>query len=278
MRLSALTATRPTEGGADRLARAVSIVCCPPLLALSLVLLVGQHSAEPATLRALLVLLVATAILPALFVYGAYRRGRAQSLDLSHRPRNTRVVPAPGTIAAARQLGAERTDRRLLVFSDADVTFAADYFARLVVPGPWYALCGAKLSRGDFQRYSRLVCAAQQATFRLTGVATASGSNMAITRAAFSHLGGFRPELPCNEDTELFLRAQRLGLRVRFDPKLIVWAHDHRRLRRGLLVKSLHSLSRNLILYATCRQRRLPGLLEHDWAYRRRPNPRKEQH
>jgi membrane-associated phospholipid phosphatase len=67
------------------LARAVSIVCCPPLLALSLIPLVGQHSAEPSPLRALLVLLVATAILPALFVYGAYRRGRAQSLDLSHR-------------------------------------------------------------------------------------------------------------------------------------------------------------------------------------------------
>jgi membrane-associated phospholipid phosphatase len=92
VRLSALTATRPFDGGADRLARAVSIVCCPPVLALSLVLLVGQHSADPSTLRAVLVLLVATAILPALFVYGAYRRGRAESLDL-HR-RSERLGPA----------------------------------------------------------------------------------------------------------------------------------------------------------------------------------------
>jgi glycosyltransferase involved in cell wall biosynthesis len=198
-------------------------------------------------------------------------------LALRIRPRNTRVILAPGTIAAARQLGAEQTARKLLVFSDADVTFAEDYFARLVVPGTWDAVCGAKLSLGDFKRYYRLVCTAQQLTFRLTGVATASGSNMVISRAAFTQLGGFRPELPCNEDTELFLRAQRLGLRVRFDPQLIVWAHDHRRLRRGLLVKSLHSLSRNLMIYATCRRRRLPDLLKHDWAYWSQPHPRKEQ-
>jgi hypothetical protein len=85
VRLSALSASRPSDGAADRLARAVSIVCCPPLLALAVALLVGQHSNDPNTSRSILLLLTATAILPAVFVYVAYRRGQAQSLDLTNR-------------------------------------------------------------------------------------------------------------------------------------------------------------------------------------------------
>jgi GT2 family glycosyltransferase len=90
---------------------------------------------------------------------------------------------------------------------------------------------------------------------------------MALTRAAFEALGGFRLDLRCNEDTELFLRAGRRGLRVRYDPALVVWATDHRRLRRGLVRKSAHSLVRNALLYWVCKRPALPRLLEHDWGY-----------
>ncbi len=92
-----------------------------------------------------------------------------------------------------------------------------------------------------------------------------------MTRRAFFEIGGFRPDLRCNEDTELFLRAHRLGLRTRYDDGLVAWASDHRRLRRGLVRKSAHSLARNVLLYALCRRPTLPRLLEDDWAYWSRP-------
>jgi len=183
------------------------------------------------------------------------------------RPTNTRVLRVRGSIAAARQAGAEASSGDVLVFTDADVELAPDYVDRLLAEPGWDAICGTKLSRDDYSGYYRLVAAAQRATFGLTGIAGASGSNMALTRAAFFEIGGFRPDLRCNEDTELFLRAHRLGLRSRFDDRLVVWASDHRRLRRGLVWKSAHSLVRNALLYAVCRRAKLPRLLEDDWAY-----------
>jgi GT2 family glycosyltransferase len=103
--------------------------------------------------------------------------------------------------------------------------------------------------------------------YQRLGIAAESGSNMVMRRAAFVAIGGFRPALRCNEDTELFLRAGRLGLRLRFDQNLVVWARDHRRLRRGRVFKAAHSIVRNCLLYLTCRRARLPRLLEDDWGY-----------
>lgn len=183
------------------------------------------------------------------------------------RPANTRVLAVRGSIAAARQAGAEAAGGDVLVFTDADVELAADYFDRLRASSGWDAVCGPKLSRGEFARYYRLVAAVQRTTFRLFGIAGASGSNMALTRDALFETGGFRPDLRCNEDTELFLRAHRLGLRTHYDDRLVAWATDHRRLRRGLTRKSAHSLVRNVLLYAVCRRATLPRLLEDDWAY-----------
>ena len=209
-------------------------------------------------------------------------------LALATRPAGTTVVRAPGSIAAARQAGAALSRGDLFVFADADVELDAGYFARLyalmghgLLPSPrplaarwaggegiiWHAVCGPKLSRDAYARYYRLVAQAQRATYATLGIAGASGSNMAITRAAFEELGGFRLDLRCNEDTELFLRAGRHGLRVRYDPGLVVWATDHRRLRRGLVRKSVHSLVRNALLYLVCTRTALPRLLEHDWGY-----------
>jgi glycosyltransferase involved in cell wall biosynthesis len=47
------------------------------------------------------------------------------------RPRNTQVLTVAGSIAAARQAGAEASHGDVLVFSDADVTFAPHYLERL---------------------------------------------------------------------------------------------------------------------------------------------------
>ena len=196
-------------------------------------------------------------------------------LALALRPARTRVVHAPGTIAEARQLGVTESTGDVLVFSDADVAFNADYFLRLHAqfdrPGT-DGVCGPKLSRDAHATYYRLVAGAQRATYGLLRVAGASGSNMAMTRTAFERLGGFRLALRCNEDTELFLRAGRRGLRVLYDDGLVVWATDHRRLQRGVAWKSAHSLVRNALLFLLCTRPRLPRLLVHDWGYWGRPS------
>jgi glycosyltransferase involved in cell wall biosynthesis len=195
------------------------------------------------------------------------------------RPHGTVVVAAPGSIAAARQAGAQASSGDVLVFTDADVELDAGYFERLraEMDHDWDAVCGPKLSRDDYAGYYRLVARAQRATYASLGIVGASGSNMVVRRAAFEALGGFRLDLRCNEDTELFLRAGRRRLRVHFDPGLVVWATDHRRLRRGLVWKSTHSLVRNVLLYLVCKRPGLPRLLIHDWGYwssSRSPEPR----
>jgi len=189
------------------------------------------------------------------------------ALALRLRPEGTRVVPGPGSIGAARQRGAEVATRDLLLFTDADVAFAPDYFARLATYPAWDALHGPKLSRDAYAGYYALVARAQGLAHRLVGIAGASGSNLLIRRAVLDAVGGFRPELPCSEDSELMFRVARRAYRVRFAPDLIVYAQDHRRLRRGLVQKSLHSLSRNVLLYCLCSRPRLPRLLEGDWGY-----------
>lgn len=187
------------------------------------------------------------------------------------RPRRTVIVKAPGTIAEARQQGALASSGDVLVFTDADIAFDADYFDRLLRQMDWDAVCGAKLSRDAFEGDYQLMLRAQRFTYRWLGIAAASGSNMALTREALEGLGGFRAELRCNEDTEIFLRAGRRGLRVRFDEQLVVWARDHRRLRRGRALKVAHSLVRNFLLYFTCCRPRVPDWLSHDWGYWAQP-------
>jgi glycosyltransferase involved in cell wall biosynthesis len=189
------------------------------------------------------------------------------SLVADLRPENTVILASPGTIAQARQQGARASSGQILVFSDADVEFDSGYFDRLLTRTDWDGICGAKLSRGAFARDYQLMLRAQRFTYHQFGIAAASGSNMAVTRDALERLGGFRCELSCNEDTELFLRASRRGLRVRFDAGLVVWARDHRRLRKGRTTKVVHSLVRNILLYVTCCRPRLPHWLEGDWGY-----------
>jgi GT2 family glycosyltransferase len=62
---------------------------------------------------------------------------------------------------------------------------------------------------------------------------TVPGCNMAFRRAVIDRIGGFDPHLGAGlplaaEDTDFLYRAQRAGLRIRFDPRMSV-AHDHGR-------------------------------------------------
>lgn len=85
-------ATFSTDRPADRLAQAVSIICSPPLLALPMTLLAAAHATDGSAVGAAVTLLIATTLLPSLFVYTAYRAGYVRDFDLARR--SERVIPS----------------------------------------------------------------------------------------------------------------------------------------------------------------------------------------
>lgn len=178
------------------------------------------------------------------------------------RPRNTRILRYPGSVTEARQAGTEAADTPYLLFTDADVAFHEDYFDRLAtLECP--VIYGPKLSRDRFRSYYTGIATAQRVSARL-GIPAASGSNLLVERHALLRAGGFDTRLACNEDSELVWRLKRNGNRCHFDPDLIVWATDHRRLERGRLRKTAHSMLRCTFLYTGVMPKRWR---ESDWGY-----------
>lgn len=186
------------------------------------------------------------------------------------RPRRTLVIQDPATITRARQLGADLAATAWLVFADADVSFHPEYFCRLSRHHGWDAVYGPKQSHQGFTRYYRWFAYGQHLSHRL-GVPAASGSNLAVRREALYAAGGFDPELICNEDSELVWRVKRAGFTVSYDPNLIVYAHDHRRLYRGLWRKSMHSIARCALLFFNAMPSRWRS---SDWGYWSSPEKR----
>jgi glycosyltransferase involved in cell wall biosynthesis len=179
------------------------------------------------------------------------------------RPHNTVVLRDPGNVTQARQLGAEAAHSPWLLFSDADVTFASEYFELVATYGDCDALYGPKLSADGYQHYYHLFSLGQHISHNL-GITAASGSNMLVRRDVFWRVGGFDLRLNCNEDSELIWRVKRSGYRVCFAPDLRVYARDHRRLERGRLRKTVHSVLRCALLYSGLMPERWRG---SDWGY-----------
>lgn len=179
------------------------------------------------------------------------------------RPKNTRLIRYPGSVTLARQRGAELASTPWLLFTDADVVFAPDYFDRLLAYGGSDVLYGPKLSKDQFKTYYRWFTRGQQVSHAL-GIPAASGSNLLVRRRAFVDAGGFDLELTCNEDSELPWRLKRLDYRIDFAPDLVVYARDHRRLHWGVLRKTFHSVSRCLLLYFNLMPSRWR---QGDWGY-----------
>ena len=185
------------------------------------------------------------------------------------RPANTCVLREPGSVTQARQRGAEVASTKWLLFSDADVVFAHDYFdrlSRLLGDALYY---GPKLSRDRYRGYYRWI-ANGQALCHACGIPAASGSNLLLPRAALCAVGGFDLRLTCNEDSEVVWRVKRAGFQVRFLSELVVYASDHRRIERGRLRKTLHSIVRCTLLYTHLMPQ---GLRSLDWGYWQNRNP-----
>ena len=89
-----------TPSLADRLARAVSIVCAPPVMILPVAALASWHDAAgESALVSVVTLVVTTAVLPMLFVYAAYVAGLISSPDMPRR--SERLQPALFTTLCA---------------------------------------------------------------------------------------------------------------------------------------------------------------------------------
>ncbi|MBN1936528.1 MAG: glycosyltransferase [Anaerolineae bacterium] len=186
------------------------------------------------------------------------------TLIAEHRPRQTRIIRNPARIAEARQIGAAAAETEWLLFTDADVVFAPDYFERIqACNDECDVIYGSKRSLDAYARYYRWFSRGQGLAHRL-GVPAASGSNLLIRREALLACGGFDLRLPVNEDTEVVWRIKQRGYRVCLAPELIVYECDHRRLRRGAVRKTLHTLARCLLLYLNLMPDRWRSA---DWGY-----------
>jgi glycosyltransferase involved in cell wall biosynthesis len=154
------------------------------------------------------------------------------------RPERTAVLECADSLTVARQRGALAARTPWLLFTDADVTFAPNYFAALAAalgercPRALGLLFGPKLSADDYEGHYRRLAVAQRVLGSL-GFPAASGSNMLVTAEAFAAVGGFDTALNCNEDSELGWRIARAGFGWRCDSRLVTFARDHRRLRCG---------------------------------------------
>lgn len=96
-----------------RLARAIGIVCGPPLIPLALALIVTFYG-RPARLVDLVAFVVSLALLPALVVYGAFRAGYVSDLGMPLREQrvmvgHVSVVSGMVGVAALLLLGAQNT-------------------------------------------------------------------------------------------------------------------------------------------------------------------------
>lgn len=187
------------------------------------------------------------------------------TVDVIHRlrPQHTQVIQSRSTIPEARQLGAEAARTEWLLFTDADVVFPEDYFRRIRRYCEQDCFYGSKLSHDRFAHYYRVFSYGQQISHRL-GIPAASGSNLAVRRRVLLEVGGFDPQLVCNEDSELAWRIARAGFRIQFASDVPVYATDHRRLERGRLRKTAHTLARCLLLYSNLAPSRWRS---GDWGY-----------
>jgi glycosyltransferase involved in cell wall biosynthesis len=188
---------------------------------------------------------------------------RTADIIASARPDRTQIFSLKSTIPEARQLGTLQAKTEWLLFTDADIVFPPYYFQELTKYASYDCVYGAKLSRDRFHRYYSWFAYGQQLSHKL-GIPAATGSNLLVRRNAVIEVGGFDPELVCNEDSELVWRIKRSGFRIVFAPDLPVYATDHRRLERGLWRKTGHSILRCLLLHFDLIPARWRGL---DWGY-----------
>lgn len=155
------------------------------------------------------------------------------------------VIEEPGSsIAAARNLGAERADGEWFAFVDADTRVRADYLTRLLGFVEREGLAAASsYCRITGPRRATLMAATINHVFSRLDRPILPGFNCLVHRRAFEAVGGF-PDVP-NEDTAF---SRRLGRRypTGYCPEVLVESSGRRIAETGLTGTLWHYLRLDL--------------------------------
>lgn len=141
--------------------------------------------------------------------------------------------------AAARNAGARAASARVLIFIDNDITVAPDFVRRHLQtldaqPGCWVigrSILPPHVRRTPFGRYRDDQWEAFHSAHGAPGVSETTGmtaQNLSLQAKDFEALGGFDEEfsIASCEDWELGLRARASGIRIVYDPGIVVVHND----------------------------------------------------
>lgn len=141
----------------------------------------------------------------------------------------------PGA-AAARNAGAAVAKGRYLIFIDNDILVEPDFLKRHLRtlegnPGCWVVGQVINLPEQQstpFGRFRKSLADSVPAEKGVSEVSGLTGANSSMPRADFESLGGFDEHffVASGEDRELAMRALRTGIRILFDPSIVVLHND----------------------------------------------------
>ncbi|MDT5269282.1 MAG: hypothetical protein QOH49_1468 [Acidobacteriota bacterium] len=142
-------------------------------------------------------------------------------------------VPGP---AAARNAGAAAARGRYLLFMDNDVLVEPDFLRRHLAtlegnPGCWLGGQVVNLPEQEatpFGRFRKSLNPFVPPDAGLSENEGITGQNLSLPRADFERLGGFDESFftASGEDRELAMRARQSGIRILFDPSIVVLHND----------------------------------------------------
>ena len=154
--------------------------------------------------------------------------------------------------AAARNIGARIAEGRILVFSDADCRFSADFlqkiqnkFSRPIGGG----IC--KLSVYDYEKKSdaimyEIINSVAKLLIKMRFFVT-SGSCFVYDRNMFLKAGGFREDLITNEDHDLARRVGRISRFEVFNDTIV--QTSSRRLKKWGFLKTARIYTKSALFY-----------------------------
>ena len=120
-----------------------------------------------------------------------------------------------GGASASRNLGARFATGDVLAFLDDDDRWEPTYLERVVEqierPGKDMAVTWRTLVKGDFRTPGPTIEEGLRARDVVAVSMGTTGSNMAVTRTAFSTIGGFDDTIPVKNDTDFFYRFLKAG-------------------------------------------------------------------
>jgi GT2 family glycosyltransferase len=137
----------------------------------------------------------------------------------------------PGGLSTARNAGAVIAQGEVLAFTDDDCEPDAEWLVRLrrvFASGKYAATGGPNLPPAPRNWREAVVCAAPGAPSHVMLTDEEAehlpGCNIAVTKAAFDHIGGFDPQFQtAGDDVDFCWRLRDAGFRLGFAPGAFVW-------------------------------------------------------